>query len=137
MNFGCLSNDDGEGNENVLSYQMNARFLLNFFAFISYRVLGTTPNFGLKEETEFVPVLTSSKQRRKRKFTVVFVQVVKKSALDVQNLLFIYLLGSLPSLSPPPSSLLPGFTVMDPNTFLVKTRAIFSLDIYVIQDSVH
>ena len=83
MNFGCLSNDDGEGNENVLSYQMNARFLLNFFAFISNRVLGTAPNFGLKEETEFVPVLTWSKQRRKRKFTVVFVQVVKKSALDV------------------------------------------------------
>ena len=55
----------------------------NFFAFISvnslkmankgelpYRVLGTAPNFGLREETEFVPVLTSSKQRRKRKFTV-------------------------------------------------------------------
>ena len=97
MNFGCLSNDDGEGKENVLSYQMNARFFFNFFAFISYQVLGTTPNFGLKEETEFVPVLTSSKQRRKRKFTVVFVQVVKKSALDVQNLFFIYLLGSLPS----------------------------------------
>ena len=137
MNFGCLSNDDGEGKENVLSYQMNARFFLNFFAFISYRVLGTAPNFRLKEETEFVLVLTSSKQRRKRKFTVVFVQVVKKSALDVQNLFSIYLLGSLPSSSPPPSSLLPGFTVMDPTTFLVKTLAIFSLDIYVIQDSVH
>ena len=98
MNFGCLSNDDGEGNQNVLSYQMNARaffFFFNFYAFISYRVLGTAPNFGLKEETEFVPVLTSSKQLRKRKFTVVFVQVVKKSALDVQNLFFIYLLGSL------------------------------------------
>ena len=37
-------------------------------------------------------------------------QVVKKSALDVQNLLFfIYLLGSLPSASPSPSPLLPGF----------------------------
>ena len=30
MNFGCLSNDDGEGKENVLSYQMNARFFLTF-----------------------------------------------------------------------------------------------------------
>ena len=40
------------------------------------------------QEIEFVPVFTSFKQRRKRKFTVVFVQVVKKSALDVQNLLF-------------------------------------------------
>ena len=33
-------------------------------------------------------MFTFSKQRHKRKFTVVFVQVVKKSALDVQNLLF-------------------------------------------------
>ena len=47
----------------------------------------------ISEEIEFVPVFTSSKQRRKRKFfTVVFVQVVKKSALDVQNLLFFLLL---------------------------------------------
>ena len=53
----------------------------------------TAPKFGLKKEIEFVPVFKSSKQRRKRKFTVVFLQVVKKSALDVQNLLlFIYLL---------------------------------------------
>ena len=26
MNFGCLSNDNGEGNENILSYQMNGLF---------------------------------------------------------------------------------------------------------------
>ena len=40
-------------------------------------------------------VFTSSKQRRKRKFNVVLVQVIKKSALHVQNVLFfIYLLGS-------------------------------------------
>ena len=84
MNTGWLSNDNGEGNENVPSYQMNARFFKTFFAFISvnslkmankgefpYRLLGTAPNFGLREETEFVPVLTSSKQRRrKRIFTV-------------------------------------------------------------------
>ena len=64
----------------------------------------TAPKFGLKKEIEFVPVFKSSKQRRKRKFTVVFLQVVKKSALDVQNLFFfIYLLApfrltfSLPS----------------------------------------
>ena len=75
-----------------------------------YGVLGTAPKFGLREEIEFVPVITSSKHRCKRNFTVVFVQAVKKSALDVQNLLFfIYLLGSLPSPSPSPSSLLPGF----------------------------
>ena len=36
----------------------------------------------------------SSKQRGKRKFNVVFVHIVKKSALHVQSLLFfIYLLG--------------------------------------------
>ena len=43
------------------------------------------------QQIEFVPVFTLFKQRRKRKFTVVFVQVVKKSALDVQNLLFFHL----------------------------------------------
>ena len=44
-------------------------------------------------ELKFVPVFTSSKQRRKTNFfTVVFVQVVKKSPLDVQNLLFFLLL---------------------------------------------
>ena len=77
---------------------------------LPYGVLGTAPKFGLREEIEFVPVLTSSKQRRKRKFNVVFVQVVKKSPL-----LVIYLLGSfrltlsLLSPSPSPSSLLRGF----------------------------
>ena len=58
---------------------------------LPYRVLRTAP-----KEIDFVPVLTSSKHRCKRNFTVVFVQVVKKSALDVQNLFFfIYLLGSV------------------------------------------
>ena len=37
---------------------------------------------------ELAPVFTFSRQRHRRKFTVVFVLVVKKSALDVQNLLF-------------------------------------------------
>ena len=58
---------------------------------LPYRVLGTAP-----KEIGFVPVLSSSKHCCKRNFTVVFVQVVKKSALDVQNLFFfIYLLGSV------------------------------------------
>ena len=91
-----LSNDDGEGNENVPSYQNECVVFLNFFALISvnsskmenigelpYGVLGTAPKFGLREEIEYAPAFTSSKQRRKRKFTVVFVQVVKKSALAV------------------------------------------------------
>ena len=71
-----------------------------------YGVLGTASKFRLREEIEFVPVFTSSKQRRKRKFNVVFVSVVKKSVLLVPNVLFfIYLSGwfrltfSFPSLS--------------------------------------
>ena len=78
MNIGCLSNDDGEGHENVHGYKMNALFFFffffffNFSAFIAvnslkmankgeppYGVLGTAPNFGLREEIEFVPVFTS------------------------------------------------------------------------------
>ena len=84
-------------------------FVFNFHEFISvhslkvanvgklpYGVLGTALKFCLSEEIEFVPLFTSSKQRRKNVFffTVVFVQFVKKSALDLENL---------------PSSLLPGF----------------------------
>ena len=54
-----------------------------------------TESWGPHQRNEFSPVFTSSKQRRKRKFNVVFVQVVKKRALHVQNVLFfIYLLGS-------------------------------------------
>ena len=68
---------------------------------------------------------SDSKQRRKRKFfTVVFIQVVKESVLDVQNLLFFHLFIGLIAvavvawvarkrllrrLSLSPSSLLPGF----------------------------
>ena len=91
-NCALKENAEGEGNENVPSYQNEMRgFFFNFSAFISldalkmankvelpYRVLGTAP-----KEIDFVPVLTSSKHRCKRNFTVVFVQVVKKSALDV------------------------------------------------------
>ena len=77
---------------------------------LHYGVLGTAPKFGLREEIEFVPLFKSSKQRRKRKFNVVFVQVVKKSTLHVIYLLGLFRLTfSLPSLSPSPSSLLPGF----------------------------
>ena len=100
---------------------------------LPYGVLGTSPKFGLREEIEFAPVFTSSKHRYKRNFTVVFVQVVKKSTLDVQNLLFfIYLLDSLPSPSSSPSSLLPGFIdvrkrLCSSEHILVKTPAIFSL----------
>ena len=42
-------------------------------------------------------VYVQAKQNRKKKFSVVFIQVVKKSALHVRNLLFfIYLLSSFP-----------------------------------------
>ena len=81
---------------------------------LPYGVLGTAPKFGLREQIEFVPVFTSSKQCRKRKFNVMFAQVEKESALHVQNLLFFnYLLGSFrltfPLPSPSPLSLLLGF----------------------------
>ena len=70
--MGHLSNDDGEGNENVPSYQSECTlfffffffFFFNFSAFISvnslkmanigelpYGVFGTAPKFGLREET--------------------------------------------------------------------------------------
>ena len=109
------SNDDGEGKENVLSYLNECVFNLNSLKManigeLPYGVLETAPKFGLREEIKFVPVFTSSKQRRQRKFNVVFVQVVKKSTLHV-----IYLLGSvrltlsLPSPSSSPLSSLPGF----------------------------
>ena len=88
-------------NENVPSYQNEIRAFLNSSAFISvnylkmantdespYGVLGTSPKFGLREEIEFAPEFTSSKHRCKRNFTVVFVQVVKKSVLDVQFFFF-------------------------------------------------
>ena len=117
MTIGCLRNDDSKGNENVPSYQnVRAFFLKNFFAFISvnslklanigelpFGVLGTTPKLGLICPCVY---FRSSKHCRRRKFTVVFLQVVKKSMLDVYNFLFfIYLLISLPSQSPLPSSL--------------------------------
>ena len=100
-----------------------------------YGVLGIAPKFGLREEIEFVPVFTSSNHRCKRNFTVVLVQVVKTSTLDVQNLLFFfYLLGSLPSPSPSPS-LLPGFidwqTVMNPNTFFKNACHLFTSQIII------
>ena len=60
-----------------------------------YGLLGTAPKLGLREVNEFFPVFTSSKQRRKKKFTIVFLQVVKKSALDVQNFFFFHLLIGL------------------------------------------
>ena len=118
MNIGRLSNNDGEGNANVPSYQMNAR-LFQISQNGKYRgtslwSLGTAPKFGLREEIEFVPVFTSSKQCRKKKFNVAFVQVEEENALHVQNLLlFNYLLGMfrLTFLFPSPLllSLFPGF----------------------------
>ena len=116
MTIGCLSNVDAKGKENVPSYQNVCVFLKKLFCVyfrqlsqlanigeLPYGVLGTTPNFGLICPCVY---FLSSKHCRRGKFTVVFLQVVKKSTLDVYNLLFfIYLLSSLPSPSPLPSSL--------------------------------
>ena len=56
MNIGHLSNDDGEGNENVPSYQNKCVFFFNFYSLkianigeLPYGVLGTVPKFGLGE----------------------------------------------------------------------------------------
>ena len=56
---------------------------------------GPHPSSDSEEEIEFAPVFTSSKQRRKREFTLVFAQVVKKSALDLQNFVVFHLLIGL------------------------------------------
>ena len=129
---GALATTTARTTKTSLAIKMNTRFLnfyLNSFKManigeLPYGVYVTAPKFGLREETEFVPVFTSSKRRRKRKFTVLFVQVVKKSALDVQNLLlFIYLLGSLPS--PSPSSLLPGSIDVPKRLGIVSIRTLF------------
>ena len=67
---------------------------------LRYGVLRTDPNFGLREEIKFSYVYVLQ-QRLKKKFMVVFVQVVKRSVLDVQNLLL--------TLTRRTSSLLSGF----------------------------
>ena len=64
--------------------------LLKWQIYIPHGVLRTALKFGLREVIELVPVFTSSKQRRERKFNVAFVQILKKSALHVQNLLFLF-----------------------------------------------
>ena len=68
MNIGRLSNNDGEGNENVPSYQNDCAFFLSSFSRffnslkianiseLPYGVLGTAPKFGVREEIEFAPV---------------------------------------------------------------------------------
>ena len=75
-------------------------------------------------------MFTSPKQRRKRKFSVVFVVVAKKRSLHVQNLsFFIYLLGSSRltfSLPPPVRRCSQDLSmVRNPNTFLVKCHSRF------------
>ena len=76
MNTGCLSNDDGEGNENEF-IAVNSLKIANIGE-LPYGVLGTAPNFRLREEFNFSYVYVPQ-QRHKKKFMVVFVQVVKKA----------------------------------------------------------
>ena len=88
-----------QSSENVPSYQNELMrvfkklfriFQLSSIANIGdlpYGVLGTTPKFGLREGNELVPVFTSSKQRRKLRGRT---GRKRKSALQVQNLLFTY-----------------------------------------------
>ena len=61
---------------------MKARFFFNFFAFISYRVLGTAPNFGLKEETEFEAIVS----RLEEKLEAVVKNAPKEQVQSVSSL---------------------------------------------------
>ena len=77
MNIGRLSNYDGEGNENVPSYQNKCVFFFNFYPLkianigeLPYGVLGTVLKFGLREEIKFVPVFKPSNQRPKGNLTL-------------------------------------------------------------------
>ena len=77
MNIGRLSNDDGEGNQNVPSYEDEYVFRVYFNSLtipnigeLQYGVLGTAPKFGLREEIKFVPVFKPSNQRPKGNLTL-------------------------------------------------------------------
>ena len=103
----------------------------------------TAPKFGLREEIEFVPVFTPCKQRRERKFTVVFLRRgCKEKGTGRAKFVVFHLLIGLISVAVAvtvafvvaPSIYRFAHTVRNPKTFSVKTPAIFSLDIYVIQD---
>ena len=57
-------------------------------------ILGTAPKFGLRETKKNCPCIYVLKTKsQKEQFNVVFVQVVKKSALHVQNFCFHLLIG--------------------------------------------
>ena len=57
-------------------------FFKNIFAFISYRVLGTAPNFGLKEETEFEAIVS----RLEEKLEAVVKNAPKEQVQSVSSL---------------------------------------------------
>ena len=57
-------------------------FFKNFFAFISYRVLGTAPNFRLKEETEFEAIVS----RLEEKLEAVVKNAPKEQVQSVSSL---------------------------------------------------
>ena len=126
---GALATTTARATKMSLVIKMNARFFcFNIFAFISTLLKwqiqvnfptefwGPHPSSDSEKKLNLsLCVYVLAKQPRKRKFSVLFIQVVKKSALHVQNLLFfIYLFGSFPltfSLSllstptPPPTPL--------------------------------
>ena len=104
---------------------------------LPYGVLGTAPKFGSAKKLNLSLCLRPPNNVAKRIFfTVVFVQVVKKSPLDVQNLLFFLLLIGFIAVAVTVAFVFAPriyrlvWTVRNSNTVLVKTPAIFSLDIY-------
>ena len=98
-------------------------------------------------EIEFVPVFTPCKQRREKKFKVLFLRTgCKEKRTGRANFVVFHLLIGLISVAVAvavavtvafvvaPRIYRFAHTVTNPKTFSVKTPAIFSLDIYVIQD---
>ena len=127
-----------------LAIKMNARFFFNFFAFISlnWQILvnfpteskgRTTPKFGL------CPCVYALQTTSKRKFRVVFPKGCKEKRTGRAKFVVFHLLIGLIAIAfvVAPRVYRWEYTVRNPNTFSVKTPVIFSLDIYVIQDSVH
>ena len=65
---------------------------------LPYGVYVTAPKFGLREETECVLVLMSSKQRRKRKFNVDFRTSCKEKRAAREKFVVFHLLIGLVSI---------------------------------------
>ena len=120
MNIACLSKDDREGQERKRQNEC-AFFFFNFFEFISvnslkmanigelpYGVLGTVPKFGSAKKLNLSQCLGPPNNVAKGNFLRLCSYRKARWTCKI-CCFFFYLLGSLPSPSPWPSSSLPGF----------------------------